>query len=61
MFDAVNFIKTLPENPGVYKMFDKHNNLLYVGKAKNLKRRVSSYFKTNLINKLFLSSLNLNE
>lgn len=51
MFDAVNFIKTLPENPGVYKMFDKHNNLLYVGKAKNLKRRISSYFKTNLINK----------
>ena len=56
MFDAVNFIKTLPENPGVYKMFDKHNNLLYVGKAKNLKRRVSSYFnkehdsvKTNIL------------
>lgn len=37
-------LKTLPENPGVYQFFDKDKKLLYVGKAKNLKKRVNSYF-----------------
>ncbi len=37
-------LKTLPENPGVYQFFDKDQKLLYVGKAKNLKKRVNSYF-----------------
>jgi len=37
-------LKTLPENSGVYQFYDKDNKLLYVGKAKNLKKRVNSYF-----------------
>lgn len=37
-------IKTLPSGPGVYQYFDENGRILYIGKAKNLKRRVNSYF-----------------
>ncbi len=37
-------IKTLPDAPGVYQFFDKNGKIIYIGKAKNLKKRVSSYF-----------------
>ncbi|MBX9733799.1 MAG: excinuclease ABC subunit UvrC [Chitinophagaceae bacterium] len=37
-------VHTIPTEPGIYKYFDKFNDLLYVGKAKNLRKRISSYF-----------------
>lgn len=37
-------LKSLPEEPGIYQFFDKRGEIIYIGKAKNLKKRVSSYF-----------------
>lgn len=38
-------LQTLPDNPGIYQFLDKDGKIIYVGKAKNLKKRVSSYFR----------------
>jgi len=44
-FDAEHFLKNVSTRAGVYRMYDAQQNLLYVGKAKNLKNRLSSYFR----------------
>ena len=43
-FDAKAYLKNLSLAPGVYRMFDVRGEILYVGKAKSLKKRVASYF-----------------
>lgn len=43
-FNGQAYVETLPEKPGVYRMYDHQDKLLYVGKAKRLKRRVGHYF-----------------
>lgn len=49
MQDAKSLIQSLPEDPGVYRMINAADSVLYVGKAKNIRKRVASYFqRTNL-------------
>jgi len=47
-FDAKSFLKTVTSQPGVYRMYDAGDTVIYVGKAKDLKKRLTSYFRGNL-------------
>ena len=51
-FDHKEFLKHVSNKPGVYRMIDRNDKVIYVGKAKNLKKRIASYFrKTGLATK----------
>lgn len=47
-FDAKSFLKSVTSQPGVYRMYDAGGTVIYVGKAKDLKKRLTSYFRGNL-------------
>ena len=49
-FNATEFLKNLSSSAGVYRMYDAKGEVIYVGKAKDLKKRLSSYFRANLGN-----------
>jgi excinuclease ABC subunit C len=48
LFDPKAFLKDLTNQPGVYRMYNHNRDVIYVGKAKNLKNRVASYFRANI-------------
>ena len=57
-FDSTALLKQLTTRPGVYRMFDEAGDILYVGKAKNLKNRVSSYFRSSALDAKTLALVN---
>lgn len=57
-FDHKAFLSTVSSMPGVYRMFDRHDKVIYVGKAKNLKKRLSSYFRNTGLSTRIISLVN---
>ncbi|PQQ36122.1 excinuclease ABC subunit C, partial [Photorhabdus luminescens] len=50
-FDSKTFLQTVTSQPGVYRMYDASGTVIYVGKAKDLKKRLASYFRTQVANR----------
>ena len=46
-FDSKTFLKTVTGKPGIYRMYNGEGKVLYVGKARNLKKRLQSYFRNS--------------
>ncbi|HEY5739764.1 MAG TPA: excinuclease ABC subunit UvrC [Gammaproteobacteria bacterium] len=57
-FDHKAFLATVSSKPGVYRMLDRHDRVIYVGKAKNLKKRIASYFRNTGLTTRTLSLVN---
>ena len=57
-FDHKAFLATVSSKPGVYRMIDRHDKVIYVGKAKNLKKRIASYFRATGLTTRILSLVN---
>lgn len=53
--DPKTFLSSLPTQPGVYEILDETGNVLYVGKARNLKKRVTSYFHRKIVDAKILA------
>jgi len=57
-FDGKAFLATVSSMPGVYRMIDRHDKVIYVGKAKNLKKRLASYFRKTGLSTRIMSLVN---
>ncbi len=57
-FDHKAFLDTVNSKPGVYRMIDKNDKVIYVGKAKNLKKRIASYFRRTGLSTRIMSLVN---
>ncbi len=57
-FDSTSFLKSLTSRPGVYRMLGEEDEVLYVGKAKNLKNRVSNYFRSTALDRKTIALVN---
>ncbi len=58
VFDHKGFLATVNSKPGVYRMIDKQDKVIYVGKAKNLKKRLASYFRKTGLSTRIISLVN---